>query len=96
MDATPLPRDVVRLLSKVYRALYFADPVESDLVEYVADDSALLDDIACYRIELERGRVELEDLLDEGDFAAVPALLSIRQRLMPATCDGRTRQPELV
>jgi hypothetical protein len=96
MSALLLPRNVVRLLSKLYRALYCADPVESDLLEYLIDDSALLDDVSCYRIELERGRVEAEDLLDEDDFAAVPMLLSIRAHLTAsANCQARTREPEL-
>ena len=97
MPAMALPRNVVRLLSKLYRALYFADPVESDLAEYLIDDSALLDDITCYRIELERGRIEAEDLLDENDFAAVPTLLAIRARVIRSTSsEAFTAQTELV
>jgi hypothetical protein len=97
MLAPTLPRNVVRLLSKVYRALYFADPVESDLMEYLTDDSALLDDIACYRIDLEHGRIEPEDLLDENDFAAVPALLAIRVSVIASTFSlVRTAEAELV
>jgi hypothetical protein len=92
-----LPRNVVRLLSKLYRALYFVDPVESDLLEYLTDDSALLDDVTCYRIQLERGRIEPEDLLDEADFAAVPTVLSIRAHLnASAYSETRTREPEFV
>ena len=92
-----LPLNIARLLSKLYRALYFADPVESDLIEYLTDGSTLLDDIACYRIELERGRIEPEDLLDENDFAAVPALLAIRARIMASTFSSvRTAEAELV
>ena len=97
MPAMAVPRNVVRLLSKLYRALYFADPVESDLAEYLTDDSALLDDITCYRIELERGRIEAEDLLDENDFAAVPTLLAIRARLIKSTpSEVRTAEVELI
>jgi hypothetical protein len=97
MLAPTLPRNVVRLLSKLYRALYFADAVETDLTEYLTDDSALLDDVACYRIELERGRIEQEDLLDENDFAAVPALLAIRARITGTTLSAvRKAQAELV
>ena len=92
-----LPLNIARLLSKLYRALYFADPVESDLIEYLTDGSTLLDDIACYRIELERGRIEPEDLLDENDFAAVPTLLAIRARVMASTSsEACTAEPELV
>jgi hypothetical protein len=97
MLAPTLPRNVVRLLSKLYRALYFADAVETDLMEYLTDDSALLDDVACYRIELERGRIEQEDLLDENDFAAVPALLAIRARITGTTLSAvRKAEAELV
>ena len=92
-----LPLNIARLLSKLYRALYFADPVESDLIEYLTDDSTLLDDIACYRIELERGRIEPEDLMDENDFAAVPTWLAIRARVMASTSsEACTAEPELV
>jgi hypothetical protein len=92
-----LPLNIARLLSKLYRALYFADPVESDLIEYLTDDSTMLDDIACYRIELERGRIEPEDLMDENDFAAVPTLLAIRARVMASTSsEACTAEPELV
>ena len=97
MLAPTLPRNVVRLLSKLYRALYFADAVETDLMEYLTDDSALLDDVTCYRIELERGRIEPQDLLDENDFAAVPALLAIRVSVIASTFSlVRTAEAELV
>ena len=92
-----LPLNIARLLSKLYRALYFADPVESDLIEYLTDDSTMLDDVACYRIELERGRIEPEDLMDENDFAAVPTWLAIRARVMASTSsEACTAEPELV
>src|SRR4051794_36181195 len=68
--AASVPQCVAGLLSKIYRALYGIDPIESDLREYLSDDTSLLDDLACYRIELERGRIGPQDLLDDEDFQA--------------------------
>ncbi len=77
-----LPEPVAVMLTKLYRALYAAEPEPDDLNEYVLDGRAFLEDLAAYSVEHQRGSIGTENLFEDRDFAAVPALLSLREELL--------------
>ena len=83
---------VQRVLSKIFRALYGADPVDGDIDEYLTDHSTFVEDLATYANDMQQGRVAEADLLDEDDFAAITKFLEIQSNLLAAISESSRRR----
>lgn len=75
-----LPEDVKTLIRKVFRTVHFVEPSELNLDRYLNDQQEFIKDLAFYSVKVERNQVCYEDLLDDQDLAALPKLLSGKER----------------